>query len=156
MPLELVVYSGNDTTLFPFIDSLGYQRFTVQVEGEPDWFDLDPADKVLCEITYHADIDDVPEVGIEESKIARTPPLLLEADGIFTDLLYVRFSRQDSRSVRLALYDVSGRQVKLFYEGSSKEFYRVYPLSDLSAGVYFVRLEQASGSYTSVKTVKIR
>ncbi|MCK4334155.1 T9SS type A sorting domain-containing protein [candidate division WOR-3 bacterium] len=156
MPLEVAIYSGNDTTLFPFIDSIGYQRFTVQVQGEPDNFKLDPADKVLCEITYHDDIDDVPEVCIEESKIARTHPLLLEADGIFTDLLYVRFSRQDSRSVRLALYDVSGRQVKLFYEGSSKEFYRVYPLSDLSAGVYFVRLEQASGSYTSVKTVKIR
>ena len=156
MPLELAIYSENDTTLFTFTDSIGYQRFTVVVEGEPDWFDLDPANKVLCEITKHDDIDDVPEVGIEESQIARTPPLLLEADGIFTDLLHVRFSQQDSRPVRLALYDISGRQVKLFYEGSSKEFYRVYPLTDLASGVYFVRIDQAGGESVSVKTVKVR
>lgn len=156
MPLELAIYSGNDTTLFTFTDSIGYQRFTVQVEGEPDWFDLDPANKVLCEITYHADIDDVPEVGIEEPKIARTPPLLLEADGIFTDLLHVRFSQPEDRFLSLALYDVTGRRVRLFYEGQSRGFYRVYPLSDLAPGVYFVRLQQVDGSYASAKTVKVR
>jgi hypothetical protein len=156
MPLELVIFSGNDTTLFTFIDSIGYQRFTVEVEGEPDWFDLDPANKVLCEITKHADIDDVPEVGIEEPKIARTPPLLLEADGIFTDLLHVRFSQQDSRPVRLALYDATGRRVKSIYTGCSPQFSRIYPLADLAPGVYFIRLNTADGGSISVKTVKVK
>ncbi|MBA7607989.1 hypothetical protein ES703_15162 [subsurface metagenome] len=156
MPLELVVYSGNDTTLFPFTDSLGYQRFTVEVQGEPDHFTLDPNDKVLCETTYHDDIDDVPRPGVEEKPVDRTAPLALSADDMFTDLMHVRFSQPEAQFVSLALYDAAGRRVRLFYKGRSREFYRVYPLADLAAGVYFVRLEQASGSYTSVKTVKIR
>jgi len=155
MPAEIGIYHDGAEEIISFIDSIGYQRFSVEVDYEPDSFLFDPANKILCELVYHDDIDDVPQPGIAEQPVAAIGANLA-ADALFTDLLHVRFSQPQAQFVSLALYDAAGRRVRLFYKGRSREFYRVYPLADLAAGVYFVRLEQASGSYTSVKTVKIR
>jgi aminopeptidase N len=156
MPLEIGIYSGGDEEIFTIIDSIGYQRFTVQVQGEPDSFRLDPYDKVLCEITQHDDIDDVPEIGIQEPRVDPSAPLTLSADGMFTDLLHVRFNQPEGKFVSLSLYDTAGRRVRLFYEGRSRGFYRLYPLSDFPTGVYFLRIDREDGQSVSCKTVKVR
>jgi aminopeptidase N len=156
MPMEIAIYSGSDTTIFPFIDSIGYQRFTVEVENEPDSFILDPYSKVLCEITYHDDIDDVPNVGIEEPDINLVSSPLLKAGGVFTNELRISFSQPGSQTVNLSLYDATGRRVASIYTGRSTQFNRIYPLGDLAPGVYFVRLNLADTGSISVKTVKVR
>jgi aminopeptidase N len=158
MPLEIAIYSGGDEEIFTIIDSIGYQRFTIEVEEEPDYFTLDPANKVLCEITQHEDIDDVPIVGLEEPGIDLAASPVLKADGIFTDELRISFSQpgSGSQTVTLSLYDAAGRRVKSIYTGQTTQFSRIYPLSDLAPGIYFVRLNLADAGSISVKTVKVR
>lgn len=154
MPVEVAVYSGGVEELFFITDSLGYQRFTVEVTGEPDSFRFDPYDKLLCEVTQHDNIDDVPDPGIEEQPSSNT--LALTADGIFTDILKIGFTQPDNQPVRLSLYDAAGRRVKEFYQGTSKDFYRVYPVSGLAPGVYFVRLESENSLAVARKVIKLR
>jgi len=156
MPLEVAIYCGAEENIFTITDSIGYQRFTLEVDAEPDSFLLDPYDKVLCEITYHDDIDDVPYVPTGARHTDTEPAAALAVDGVFTDLLNVRFSQPSAQQVSIALYDQAGRRLRVFYEGRSTRFYRIYPLADLAAGVYFVRVRRADGSVTSAKTVKLR
>jgi len=154
MPMEIGVYHDGVEEIFAFTDSIGYQRFTVEVDYEPDSFLLDPDNKILCEIVYHDDIDDVPEPGIAEQPVAATGANLT-ADALFTDLLHIRFSNPGSEPITLSLYDASGRRVKVFYQGKTREFYRVYPLHELGQGIYFIRLQARDGVSRTVKTVKL-
>ncbi|MBD3284923.1 T9SS type A sorting domain-containing protein [candidate division WOR-3 bacterium] len=155
MPLEIGIYTGGDVEIITFTDSIGYQRFAAEVDAEPDSFRLDPGNKVLCEITYHEDIDDVPVIeGIEED--IEESVISLTADPVFSAGLHVRFTQPDNSDLELSLYDASGRLVKSFYKGSSQEVYRIYPLEDLSPGVYFLKAELGSDAVYSVKTVKVR
>ncbi len=154
MPLEIAVYSGGNEEIFTIIDSVGYQRFSVEVSAEPDSFRLDPCDKVLCEITQHDDIDDVPDPGVSEDPT--TQLVTLSADDVFTDLLNVDFSQPGADLVRLVLYDAAGRQVREFYQGFSSRYHRVYPVGELPAGVYFVRLEYGNDSAIVQKAIKVR
>ncbi len=157
MPLEVAVYASGTRYVFPFTDSIGYQTFQVQVPSKPDSFRLDPDTKVLFESEQFDDIDSVPYIptGIADDKTPATPASLT-ADAIVKDFLRISFTQQSIEQVSLNLYDASGRRVKTFYEGSTKEFSRVYPLRNLSSGVYFVRLERSGQASITAKTVKIR
>lgn len=81
----------------------------------------------MCEITYHDDIDDVPDPGIEE-RPAVSMALALTSDVIFTDELYVNFTNLLREQVTLSMYDASGRLVKTFYQGQSEKTSIVYIL----------------------------
>ncbi len=154
MPLEIGVYHSGIEEIFSFTDSTGYQRFTVETSYKPDSFLLDPHNKILKEVVYHESVDDVPDPGIGEAPLDPQAPLALSADGMFRDVLHVRFSNPSSERMSLSLYDASGRLIKSFYNGQSKEFYRVYPLADIPAGVYFLRLENSVSS-ERIKTIKL-
>lgn len=155
MPLEIGLYHDDAEEIFTFTDSISYQRLTLEVEYEPDSFLLDPHNRVLCEITYHDDIDDVPEPGIEEEPIVAAS-LNLKTDEVFSNNLCVDFTNPSRTRVTLSVFDASGRLVTTFYQGRSEKLHRIYPLPQLSAGCYFIRLESAEGEVKTVKTVKMR
>jgi len=156
MPLEVAVYVDGTQHLFPFTDSIGYQRFTVEVDGEPDYFTLDPWGKVLCVITQYDNIDDVPYIEDIDEVDVNPGAVTLSVDPLFSCLLRVRFAQPGERSYELSLFDASGRFVRALNHAKSRDLYRVYPLHDLSAGVYFVRAELSSGEVFTARTVKIR
>jgi aminopeptidase N len=154
MPLEIGIYHAGTEEIIQFTDSTGYQRFAVEKSYKPDSFVLDPHNKVLNEVVYHDGVDDVPIPGVIETPTSPSDPLTLTADGVFTYVLHVRFSNPSSELVSLALYDASGRMVRSFYQGQTKDFYRIYPLSNIPAGVYYLRLDGKAKSNT-LKTVKL-
>ncbi|MBN2379625.1 T9SS type A sorting domain-containing protein [candidate division WOR-3 bacterium] len=155
MPMEIAIYHDGAEQVLTFTDSIGYQRFTIEVDYEPDSFVLDPVNKVLCEITYHDDIDDVPYPGIEEQPVT-TDCSVLASDAIFTNNLCINFTNPLREFVTLSMHDASGRLVKSFYQGQSESFHGIYPLELLSSGVYFLRLVFAKGAVQTIKTVKIK
>lgn len=155
MPMEIGVYHEGIEEIFAFTDSIGYQRLTIEVDYEPDSFLLDPYNKVLCEITYHDDIDDVPDPGVEEQP-AVSISLHLTSDAVFTNELRVNFTNPLMEQVTLSMYDASGRLIKTFYQGRTEKFHRIYPLSELPVALYFLRLESAGGDVQNVKTIKLR
>jgi hypothetical protein len=75
----------------------------------------------------------------------------------FTDRLAVRFSVPEAMPVRLALYDVLGREVAVLAEGVHEPGEReaVLDASALPAGVYFVRFE-AAGERRALPAVRTR
>lgn len=155
MPVEVAVYSDGIEELFTIVDSLGYQRFTIEVSSEPDSFRFDPYDKVLHgPVVYHDDIDDVPDPGITESQPVTASSLMV--DHVISEVMHVRFSQPGNDRITISLYDASGRLVRNYYTGRSQELYRVYPVAHLSPGVYFVHVISSDGSAMSAKTVKIR
>jgi hypothetical protein len=154
MPMEIGAYHGGDVQIVTFTDSLGYQRFTIDLDQEPDSVILDPYRKVLCEKTRLDNIDDVPDPGITESRPVSS--LSLAVDNIVSDVMHIRFSQPGNDQVTVSLFDASGRLVRNYYAGQSRDFYRVYPVADLSPGVYFVHVISSDGSQMSAKTVKIR
>lgn len=157
MPLEVAVYASGSRYVFSFTDSIGYQTFTVEAPSKPDSFRLDPDGKALFISKQYDNLDSIPYIPTQVAEV--TNPVVstsLVADAFVTDFLRVSFSQPSSELVSLSLYDASGRKVKAFYEGRSREFSRLYPVSDLGAGVYFLRLERSGHEPVSAKTVKIR
>lgn len=157
MPLEVAVYSAGHEYIFPFADSIGYQKFTVEVPSKPDSFRLDPHSKALFQSTQYDDIDSVPYIPTHISENHQgNIPVSLDADGMFSGLLCVSFSQPREASVSLSLFDAAGRKVRPLYSGSSKTYKRFFPLSDLPNGVYFIRLENSQGESVTTKTIKVR
>ncbi len=156
MPLEIAIFSNNDTNIIQLTDSIGYQCFSVEVVAKPDSFILDPYNKLLCKIKYHDDIDGVPRPGVEETPadIAKEA-ISLSVDETVINILHLRFSNPTSQQVTLAVYDASGRLVREFYSGKSATYNRLWPVGNWASGVYFVRLESSTGVLSS-KVVKLQ
>lgn len=157
MPLEIGVYYGETEEIIGFIDSVGYQRFVLDVGGEPDSVVFDPYDKALYQLTVHPDIEDVPFVPTDTEEVTDvTGQLSVSADAVFSSLVNISFNQPSVQQVRLLIYDATGREVKLLYQGKSTDFHRSYLLADLPEGLYFVHLQRSDGSAVSAKTVKLR
>ncbi len=75
----------------------------------------------------------------------------------FNSSTTIRYGLGKPAPTRLALYDLSGREVRTLYEGNRQAGFHSVNLNanDLSSGVYFVRLE-ASGQTISRKVLLIR
>ncbi len=156
MPLEIGVYSGGIEKIYTITDSIGYQRFNLELASKPDSVILDPYDKVLNLLVYHDNADDVPFVGITEDTQIPTAVINLKADDVFSNNLKIWFSQPFSQAAALYLYDASGCLVKTLWQGKSKDFHRVYPINNLTAGVYFLQLHTAGGESFTKKVVKVR
>lgn len=79
----------------------------------------------------------------------------LRVPGTFDGAASVALTVERSQSVRVAAYDLLGRQVALLHDGDVNES-AVWTLSgDLPSGVYFVRVEGESFA-TTAQTVRVR
>ena len=67
----------------------------------------------------------------------------------------IEFGIAHTQHVRLAVYDVLGRQVRLLHEGSTRAgtFRLTFNGQGLASGLYFYRLETAAGSLTHKMTL---
>ncbi len=66
----------------------------------------------------------------------------------FNDAINVNFSLEKSSNISLGIYDMTGRHVKNLIDGykSSGHYQAHWIPDDISAGVYFIRLDAAQGS----------
>jgi hypothetical protein len=78
---------------------------------------------------------------------AAAPPLVMDiAPNPFNSATLIRYTLPQAGAVRIALYDILGRQVREIVSASQEAGSQVVRMdaSDLASGVYFVRLEAGS------------
>ena len=70
----------------------------------------------------------------------------------FNPTTTIRFSVPESAQVRLVVYDVLGRQVRVLVDGvhAAGRHEVVFDASDLSSGTYLYRLETPQGSFVQM------
>ncbi len=129
------------------------QHYSFLVNGSVSGVVLDPSDWVLCQINYGG-TSDVP--GVDTGK-AR---LLANVPNPFNPSTMINYELPDDAQVRVSVYDLSGRLVRVLEEGSRSAGQhsvrwdgRDSQGSAQASGMYFVRLN--AGETTGIRKITL-
>ena len=107
----------------------------------------------LDNLGYNGDI----AVAIEEVAAELPTGIMLHQNypNPFNPETVIEFGIENAQHVRLAVYDVLGRQVRILHEGPTRAgtFQVVFNTLDLASGLYLYRFDTASGSITRTMTL---
>ncbi len=153
MTLQLKINQMFGNQLMVLENDQRVQHYSFLVSGQVDGVDLDPNDWVLCQVNYGG-TSDVPEVGAGEAR------LLANVPNPFNPSTTINYELPVAAQVRISVYDISGRLVRVLEEGSrSAGQHSVHwngrdaKGSAQASGMYFVRLK--AGGTTGVRKITL-
>ncbi len=153
MPLQVLVQSEFGDQVFTVENDQRVQWFTLEANDQVTGLVLDPGDWVLCQVAYGG-TSDIPGLIRDE------PRLLPNVPNPFNPSTTIHFELPLAAQVRVAVYDLSGRLVRvladgpkpagqhsLLWDGRSTEG------SAQASGLYFVRLN--AGGKTAIRKITL-
>ncbi len=151
LQLEITQMFGNQIKILENDQRVQYYSFLVN--GQVDGVVLDPSDWVLCQINYGG-TSDVPVAGAARAR------LLANVPNPFNPSTTINYELPTDAQVRISVYDLSGRLVRILEDGSRTAGLhsvqwdgRNAQGSPQASGMYFVRLN--TGETTGIRKITL-
>ncbi len=153
MSLQLNIEQMFGNQLMVLENNQRVQHYSFLVNGQVDGVELDPNDWVLCQINYGG-TSDVPDNGTGKAR------LLANVPNPFNPSTTINYELPVDAQVRISVYDLSGRLVRILEDGSRSAGQhsvrwdgRNAQGSAQASGMYFVRMN--AGGTTGIRKITL-